>query len=112
MDLEPAVALVSTVAGSAATAAGGAAWQSLVGLFRRATGRAGVGPVDPGDEAAVRVLAGQIIDRARSDAEFGARLRQWAEEHGGEVRNTISGDAKIEGPVIQARDIHGGINLG
>lgn len=114
MDLEPAIALVSTVAGSAATAGSGHAWRSLVGLFHQTTGRAEVESVDLGDTEAVRVLVGQIIHLARSDEEFAALLRQWADEHHAEggVHNTISGDVKFKGQVIQARDIHGSISVG
>ena len=139
MDLEAALTLATAAAGGAATAAGQSAWQSLLALARRATGRepagqaAGVEPagtadpvgsVDPEDGEAVRVLIGRIAERARADEDFAGELRHWAETHraviqldrshrsdDSQVHNTVSGNAKIEGTVVQARDIHGGINL-
>ncbi|WP_326691216.1 MULTISPECIES: hypothetical protein [unclassified Streptomyces] len=139
MDVEAALALATTAAasaaGGAATAAGQSAWESLLSLARRVTGRGAVGEggaageargaageltsVDPGDADQVRVLTGRLADQARADEEFAALLRGWAERHApalhaerSEVHNTISGPAQVNGPVIQARDIHGGINPG
>lgn len=164
MDVEAAIALVS-VAGSAAvsgaaTAAGQSAWQSLLALARRASGRmedadpgaagpevhpgaadldaqpepspvpvpaqgappapAGGGqPAEPVDEAAVRALAERIAVRAREDEEFAAQLCQWALRHRSaieserapKVQNVVSGEARIDGKVVQAGDVHGDINL-
>jgi hypothetical protein len=138
MDVEAALALATTAAasaaGGAASAAGQSAWQSLLSLARRVTGRGaavedglageevGVGAelmaVDPGDEDQVRVLTGRLADHARADEEFAGLLRAWAEQHApvlqaehSEVHNTVSGSAQVKGTVIQARDIHGSINL-
>jgi hypothetical protein len=123
MDVETALSLANTAAGSAATEAGRAAWQSLVTLARRITGRPATAEAEPEqpEEADPDALVGQIADHARADAVFAAELCQWATEHRAAlqltrdestVRNTISHDAKITGPVIQARDIHGGISFG
>lgn len=128
----------SAAAGGAATAAGENAWRSLVALARRAVGAPPAAPaapgrgsearpadalgpdaVDPADGDAVHVLNARIAERARADEEFAAELCRWAEEHraaveidrSGEVHNTVSGEARVDGPVIQARDIHGGIHL-
>ncbi|GAA2629243.1 hypothetical protein [Streptomyces axinellae] len=139
MDIDAALTLARTAAasaaGGAATAAGQSAWESLLSLARRATGRGAEGqrdpggqgagaageltPVDPGDADQVRVLTGRLADRARADEEFAAQLRVWAEQHApalraehSEVHNTVGGSAQVTGHVIQAGDIHGGINLG
>jgi hypothetical protein len=128
MDVESALSLISGAASAAvsgaATAAGQKAWQSLLTLAGRATGRAdladqrAVEEVDPTDAETVNVLTGRIAERARADAAFAEELCGWAEDHRAviqvdraEVHNTISGDARISGPVIQARDIQGGISL-
>ncbi|AOS64478.1 hypothetical protein [Actinoalloteichus hymeniacidonis] len=72
---------------------------------------------DPEDEESVQRLA-EAIDRAtKADPDFEHRLRTlWASartegtaSHGGVV-NQISGN--VGGNVVQARDIHGGINFG
>ncbi|GAB2792426.1 hypothetical protein [Streptomyces daliensis] len=124
MDIDAAVTLASAAAGGAATAAGQSAWQSLVSLVRRdgrtpAPDEPDPASVDPSNEDAVRVLVGHIADRARDDEAFAADLIRWAEAHRAsiqvdrsEVHNTVSGNAKISGNVIMARDIQGGINLG
>ncbi|TNM29513.1 hypothetical protein [Streptomyces sedi] len=117
MDLDSALALVTAAAGSVATEAGRHAWDSLLSLTRRITGRPE--PVDPADEDSVRVLVGRISDRAEADEEFAHQLRDWARTHQtlvdarqSQVRNEISGDARITGPVVQAQDITGPITFG
>lgn len=71
----------------------------------------------PDQEAEVGQLA-EVLDRAgRDDPDFAGRLRElWTEarteltaDRGG-VINEVSGD--VSGTVVQARDIHGGINIG
>lgn len=115
MDTESAVALVSVAAGGAATAAGQSAWTSLTALVRRALGRESA--VSPEDEDGVRALAARIAEAAAADPEFARQLREWAEPHrgllpdGGSVRNVIADGAHITGPVVQARDIDGGITF-
>jgi hypothetical protein len=117
MDTETAVALVSVAAGSVATAAGQSAWTSLVSLVRRTLGREAE-PATPVDEESVRVLEGRLVDRAAADPEFARELHAWAETHRGllpdnaPVHNTIARGARIQGPVVQARDIHGDISFG
>ncbi|MDT0444939.1 hypothetical protein [Streptomyces johnsoniae] len=118
MNVEAAIALVSAAAGSAATEAGRHAWESLMSLTRRLTGRASPEPVDPEDEAAVRALSGRIADRAGADEEFARELRAWAERHRGvigvaqtRVENTVSGDAQVQN-LIQTGTVHGDIRFG
>lgn len=119
MELESAIALVSAAAGSVATEAGRHAWESLLSLTRRITGRAQPVDVDPADDESVRVLVGRITDRAEADEEFADQLRDWARTHqpaldarNGVVHNRISGQAQISGPVVQAQNITGPIMFG
>lgn len=115
MDTETAVALVSVAAGGAATAAGQSAWTSLTALVRRTLGREPV--PSPEDEEGVRALAARLAEDAAADAEFARRLCEWAEAHrdvlpaDSSVRNVIGDDAHVTGPVVQARDIHGGVTF-
>ena len=128
MDVDAALALVSTAAAGAATAAGQRAWEGLLSLWHRRSGRPQdpepepdpePGVVVPADDESVRVLTGQLAERARIDSDFAEALCRWAAEHRtslevdqSEVYNEISAGANISGPVIQARDIHGGIRFG
>ncbi|CDR09528.1 hypothetical protein [Streptomyces iranensis] len=70
------------------------------------------------DGARLRQLADLLVERARRDPEFGRDLAAWMREHGesageaGAVHNRIGGNARITGPVIQAKDINGPISFG
>ncbi|MDT0265075.1 hypothetical protein RM844_02100 [Streptomyces sp. DSM 44915] len=117
MDLQSALALVTAAASSVASEAGRHAWDSLVSLTRRVTGQAE--PPDPADDESVRVLIGQIRGRAETDEEFAAQLRDWAATHQpaldarhGTVHNEVSGDAQVNGPLIQAQTITGDLHFG
>ncbi|MBA0050417.1 hypothetical protein E0L36_05755 [Streptomyces sp. AJS327] len=118
MDVDAALALVTAAAGGAATAAGQRAWEGLLSLWRRTTGRPEPQPVDPGDGGSVRWLVDRMTQQARSDPEFASALCRWAGEHHAvltveqsAVHNTVAPDATVNGPVIQARDIHGDIHF-
>lgn len=68
---------------------------------------------DPDNTAAVRVLAGHIVDAEAAEpgiAPVAAELRELLAETGGTVTNTVSGD--VRGTVIQGRDFHGDIRFG
>ncbi|RJL31000.1 hypothetical protein [Bailinhaonella thermotolerans] len=114
MDATALAAIISALAGGAAGEAGKSAWNSLTALVRR---RFGDDSAElerrPPDEAA----AG-LVWRAGADPEFGEALAEWMRDASAlvqqrrDVTNTISGDARVTGPVIQAGDIHGSINLG
>ena len=114
---------VSAAAASAGTEAGRHAWESLLDLCRRiGRGRPGseiAVPDDAGDEEQIRLLTASVIDESERDETFAADLERWAGQHGlsvridrGDVHNTISGDARISGPVIQGRDFSGPISFG
>jgi hypothetical protein len=116
-------AAVSAAASSAGTEAGRHAWESLLALCRRiGTGRAGdevALPDDAGDEEQVRTLTTRVIEESERDEAFAADLEAWAGRHGftvridsGSVHNTVSGDARVSGPLIQGRDFSGPINFG
>lgn len=120
-------AAISALVGGAAGQAGKSAWDSLTALVRRTFG-ADDQPADqvlaalheverrPEDAAAAaEILAGVLVDRARVDPAFAEALRSWtgqvtvvSETH--DVSNVVSG--RVEGSVVQARDVSGSINLG
>jgi hypothetical protein len=108
-------AVLMRVAEGVGGEAGQAAWAGLSSLARRALGREPARPPAT-DEAGARELAAELLERARRDPEFATELRAWFAEAervgGGNVENVISGDAQVQGPVVQARDIHGSISFG
>ncbi|OEU88399.1 hypothetical protein DB35_19000 [Streptomyces abyssalis] len=126
MDTASASAIAAAVSGAASsvgTEAGRHAWESLLALCRRVGGRQpgdGIAlPEDEGDEEQVRVLTTRVIEESERDGDFAAGLESWAAQHGfplrvdsGSVSNTISGDARVSGPVIQGRDFSGPITFG
>jgi hypothetical protein len=126
MDAAAATALISAAAGSVATEAGRHAWESLLTLMRRVSGRGqdadASGPedaADPADERQVRELTGRVLDRAGRDEAFAAALEQWVATHRatlmtatGDVHASIASGAVVHGHVVQARDIHGGVRFG
>ncbi|SBW28828.1 hypothetical protein FDG2_6051 [Candidatus Protofrankia californiensis] len=126
VDLDPLnasaiTATISAILGGAAGEAGRNAWESLATLVRRAFGR-GSPPDDivdhaPSDEE-VEALARELAARARTDPGFGEALRSWASHmspppsDNDRVLNMITGDAYVEGNVVQARDVAGSIVFG
>lgn len=131
MDLASASALTAAV-GAAATSAGSEAgrqaWDALVSLARRAVGRSGAVtegepdedlPADPADGEQVRVLTGRLVALAESDPHLLQELESWARRYDialtsdhSSVTNTVSGNARVQGPVIQGRDFQGPITFG
>ncbi|MBU3868271.1 hypothetical protein KN815_30745 [Streptomyces sp. 4503] len=129
MDPVTAGALVTAVNAAASGAGGEAgrrALESFGALVRRVL-RRGEGepagepepvaiPYDDGER--LRQLADLLVERARQDPEFGRDLASWMREHGeaageaGAVHNSIAGDARITGPVVQGRDFNGPISFG
>lgn len=120
--------LVTGVLGGAAGEAGKQMWGRMKELVRgwfgrddpttRAMEQVDLVSADPQMvEAVSGVLAQRLSDSARRDPAFAADLRQWMSEASrainvdGDVTNTISGEAKIGGSVVQARDI-GSVNFG
>ncbi|MEU3195107.1 hypothetical protein ABZ686_31810 [Streptomyces sp. NPDC006992] len=89
---------------------------------RRAAGDPGEGrpaAVGPADGEQAGAPTDSLAEQARGDEGFAALLRGWAERHApalraerSEVRGTVAGSARVQGPVIQARDIHGGVGPG
>ncbi|MFD0891548.1 hypothetical protein ACFQ08_43955, partial [Streptosporangium algeriense] len=63
-------------------------------------------------------ITGILVDRAAADPAFAGELAAWAQETAKVVRqshdvsNVVSGEARIQGSVIQAGDVFGSINLG
>ncbi|SCK23498.1 hypothetical protein [Streptomyces sp. WMMB 322] len=116
-------AAVGAAAASAGTEAGRHAWESLLDLCRR-IGRGRPGdeialPDDAGDEEQVRLLTTAVIEASEEDETFADDLETWAGRHGftlriapGSVHNTVSGDTRISGSLIQGRDFSGPISFG
>jgi predicted phage gp36 major capsid-like protein len=126
------LAIAGALAGKAATALASGGRTALGRLYRLVAGKLSAKEQDtklleavaertdvarPEQEPEVGRLA-EVLDRAgRDDPEFAGRLRElWTEarteltaDRGG-VINEVSGD--VSGTVVQARDIHGGINIG
>ncbi|WP_369226068.1 hypothetical protein AB5J52_35065 [Streptomyces sp. R39] len=122
--------LLMALAGGTAGAAGEQIWTSLRNLVRRRPSHGE--PDDEGEltalaeapdssERAVE-LARALALRARQDPAFAEALAAWRREAetlegvegtrtgAGDVRNVVSGGT--QSTVIQARDVHGSINLG
>ncbi|EXU65517.1 hypothetical protein Z951_24825 [Streptomyces sp. PRh5] len=134
MDPVTAGALVTAVNAAVSGAGGEAgrrALESFGTLVRRVlrrgegepAGEPGPGGPDPvaiayDDGVRLRQLADLLVERARQDPEFGRDLAAWMREHGesageaGAVHNSIGGNARITGPVVQGRDFQGPISFG
>lgn len=121
----PALAAVlAKIFDGAVNEVGRQTWTTLTGLVRRTFGdRDRSRPMravaelerQPADPARVEELAGALAAAAELDPDFAADLRQWltvAGQPAGDVTNVVGGSAKIRGPVVQARDIHGSITFG
>ncbi|HEX6472472.1 MAG TPA: hypothetical protein VF069_25490 [Streptosporangiaceae bacterium] len=120
------VGALTKVFSGTAEEVGRQAWTTLTGVVRRAFGgrersrpMRAVAELDrhPGDPARMEALAAALVAAADLDPDFAADLRGWladtgAVRAGGAVTNVITGAATLHGPVIQARDIHGGITYG
>ena len=109
-------AVISAIVGGAAGEVGKNAWTSLTGLVRRRFGDDAVAAIDTARTP--EESARSLVERAQADPEFGETLASWTAETARlvqtkhDVSNTISGDARITGPVLQAGDVFGSINFG
>jgi hypothetical protein len=115
------VPLVTGVAGEA----GKQAWTSLANLVRR-TFKGDSAPVRaiaeleaaPTDQARIDAAAAALAQEAGHDAGFAVQLASWLDtarevsfaDH--RVTNIVAGEAHVQGPVVQARDISGPITFG
>jgi hypothetical protein len=118
------VPLANGVAGEA----GKQAWGSLVTFVRNRFGRgseadtAALALAGTPEEVAHGELLGRVLERgAAEDEQVAAWLRAWLGEAAplagqpwGQpaVTNTISGNAQVQGPVVQAHTISGPITFG
>ncbi len=120
MDPTMLTAIISALVGGVAGEAGKNAWTSLVTLARKRFG-------DGSDEVAAleratgdtsEEIAGILVERAEADPGFKDSLESWASgatrivRQSHDVSNTIGGQARITGQVIQAGDVFGSIHLG
>ncbi|GAB2575842.1 hypothetical protein GCM10027168_06010 [Streptomyces capparidis] len=84
-------------------------------LARHLDGTAPGEPV-PHDERHLDALAGELLHQARARPCLAGALRGWAERHtaggdrGGQA-NVIGGAGPFTGPVVQARDVVGGVHV-
>lgn len=117
-------AVLTPLIGGAATAAGEQAWGWLTDRVTATFGRTSA-PAAALDRARatcdaqhIEEASGAVVAAAEQDADFGAALRVWLDrsQHlaltDGQVSNTIGGAATVQGPVVQARDISGGVSFG
>lgn len=91
-------------------------WRALVGALE------GVRGVDPATVLRVRAaaegdvggLADELAEQASTAPEFARALRGWVDAGGGvggPVGNTVSGDTSIDGHLVQAHHIQGGVHF-
>ncbi|MEH6376428.1 tetratricopeptide repeat protein [Streptomyces sp. KLMMK] len=102
---------------------GGAAWRDLERLtgaareqdaaLAAAWSEAGL----TGSYESLHALAAALVGHT-GDARLGEALRQWFHAHAGLGAaagalhtNVLQGDTRVDGPSLQARDVHGGIHL-
>ncbi|WP_436758137.1 hypothetical protein [Streptosporangium sp. V21-05] len=120
MDPTVLAAIISALIGGAAGEAGKNAWASLATLARHRFGRDSteVAALEQATSDSPQEVAGILVDRARSDPEFGESLASWTSEtdriirQSSDVSNTIGGDARIHGNVVQTGTVFGSINFG
>lgn len=127
MDQEMVTAIAVALAAKAAeglTEGGRAAFEALARLVQRAfQGRASAqaaltdAETDPADETRIEELQRALAQTAAEDPAFETDLRgAWRElaphltASDSAVANNVSGT--VEGNVVQARDVHGGISFG
>ncbi|MFF7749050.1 hypothetical protein ACFZCP_07285 [Streptomyces sp. NPDC007971] len=126
--MEPiAPELLTALASGTAGAAGQQMWTALRDLVRRRTDvepngmgelTALAAAVGSAERAALAERLAQVLaERAGRDSVFADALRAWRQDArdvvrtgSGDVHNEVSGGRQQT--VIQARDVHGGINLG
>lgn len=112
-------ALTALIVRAAAGEAGKNAWAGLLTLARRAFKRshAAQGALEQaasGDREAAGQAAEHLVAQSRLDPAVAEALSAWvtdARSGASEVINTISGEARIQGNVVQARDIDGSITF-
>lgn len=113
-------ALAALIARAAAGEAGKTTWAALVGLARHAFKRShaaqqALEQAAAGDHQAATQAAEHLVAQARLDPAVAEALQAWMNEalaRAGGVTNSVSGEARIQGAVVQARDIHGPITFG
>ncbi|GES26303.1 hypothetical protein Aple_092020 [Acrocarpospora pleiomorpha] len=120
MDPTVIAALLSALAGGVAGEVGKTAWTSLTSLVRRRFGDNSreLAAVEATSPETAPDISDLLVEWAHTDADFGEALTSWAAQtaenigQSHDVTNTISGNARIQGPVIQAGDVFGSITLG
>ena len=119
MDPIPMDALTALIVRAAAGEAGKTSWAALQALVRRVFKRSDAAQraleqAATGDHRAATQAAEHLVEQARLEPAAAEALRAWMTQalaQAGEVTNTVSGEAQIQGNVVQARDIHGPITF-
>ncbi|ORT49025.1 hypothetical protein KBI5_14870 [Frankia sp. KB5] len=121
------VATITAVLAGTASEAGAHVWNSLVDLVRRTFGagsrerelvESDLTDEEDADAESVDDLARHLAARALLDPDFADALRSWTTSAqstptgDGSVTNIVGGNARIDGGLLQARDVHGSITLG
>jgi hypothetical protein len=115
------VAIATAIAGKLAEGISDAGRAAFASLTRAVRGRLRGDPADaaaleaaearPDDAALVERLATALDEACARDRAFRDELTLlWTAARDGAVTNTIGG--AVHGPVVQARDVHGGIRFG
>ncbi|SEG79918.1 hypothetical protein SAMN05444920_104769 [Nonomuraea solani] len=112
--------VVSAIIGGAAGEAGKGAWTSLTTLVRRRFGSdaQAVATLEQFNTHSPEEITKVLVGHANADSEFEVALTEWTNDtirlirHTHDVSNSIGGEARISGPVIQAGDVQGSINFG
>jgi hypothetical protein len=119
MDAISVDALTALILQAAAGEAGKNTWAGLLALARRAFKRsqAAQGALEQaasGDQQAATQAAEHLVAQSRLDPAVGEALRAWmthALAQVGQVTNVVSGEARVRGSVVQARDIQGPVTF-
>lgn len=112
-------ALTALIVRAAAGEAGKSAWGGLLAIARRAFSRShsaqgAIEQAETGDQAAAAEAAEHLVAQSSLQPEVAQALQAWMSEaraHAAAVTNTVSGQARIEGNVVQARDVNGPITF-
>ncbi len=119
MDAISVDALTAMIVQAAAGEAGKNTWAALLALGRRAFKRSHAAQralerATTGDHQAATQAAEHLVSQSRLDPAVDEALRAWMIDALGQAAaatNIVSGEARIHGNVVQARDIQGPITF-
>jgi len=115
-------ATVVPLASGAAGEAGKHAWTSFVNAVRSRFGRDAAPPLtagdDPGDAGGIHAWAAEVVGHAAGDPQFADWLREWCGQAAqltvapAPVANIVADHATVNGGLVQAHTINGGVAIG